>query len=245
MKFNKFLPFLILLASTDVSDAQFLELSPEKAPLNWFNLDFQENGVRGISTERAYREFLNKKTSKQVIVAVIDSGVDIEHEDLNDNVWINYKEIPNNGIDDDNNGYIDDMNGWDFLGGKDGTDIARETMEVTREYGRLKRIYQYIQDIESLSPSMKIEYDLYKKYKAKYEAKVKELQEQGPFVIKLYEKYIDSKLLLTSYLKLKDISKQDLNKITAKDPEDVKKAKRVFELLEQIGQDEEKAERSL
>ena len=240
MKFNKFLPFIILLASTGISYGQYLELSPEKAPSNWFNLDFQENGVRGISTERAYREFLNKKTSKQVIVAVIDSGVDIEHEDLKDNVWVNYKEIPNNGIDDDNNGYIDDINGWDFLGGKDGTDIARETMEITREYGRLKRIYQYIQDIESLSTSMKIEYDLYKRYKAKYEAKVKELQEQGPFVIKLYEKYIDSKLLLTSYLKLKDISKEDLNKITSKDPEDVKKAKRVFELLEQIGQDEEK-----
>lgn len=240
MKFYKFLTFITLFASTGNLDAQYLESLPGKAPLNWFNLDFQENGVRGISTERAYRELLNKKISKQVIVAVIDSGVDIEHEDLKDNVWINHKEIPKNGIDDDHNGYVDDINGWDFLGGKDGTDIARETMEVTREYGRLKRIYEYIQNIESLSTDMKVEYNLYKKYKAKYEAKVKELQEQGPFVIKLYEKYIDSKSILTSYLKLKEISKEDLNKVTAKDPEDVKKAKRVFELLEQIGQDEEK-----
>lgn len=238
MKFIKFL-FLFLL-STSVSHAQYLELTPDKAPLNWFNLDFAENGVRGISTEKAYREFLNKKESKTVIVAIIDSGVDINHEDLKDNIWINTKEIPNNNIDDDQNGYVDDVNGWDFLGGKDGTDIAREAMEVTREYGRLKQIYQYIQDIESLSPAMKIEYDLYKKYKVKYEVKVKELQEQGPFVIKLYEKYIDSKLLLMSYLKLKDITKEDLNKITAQHPEDIKKAKRVFELLEQIGQDEQK-----
>ena len=240
MKFNKFILSILLLTSIGISKAQYLELSPEKAPSNWFNLDFIENGVRGISTERAYREFLNKKSSKTIIVAIIDSGVDINHEDLKDIIWVNSKEIPNNGIDDDKNGYIDDINGWDFLGGKDGTDITRETMEVTREFARLKKVYQYIQDISSLSPAMKIDYDLYKKYKTKYEAKVQELEDQGPLVIKLYEKYVDSKLLLSSYLKVKDVSKEDLDKITNKDPEDVKKAKRVFELLEQIGQDEEK-----
>jgi subtilisin family serine protease len=183
---------------------------------------------------------LNGKTSKTVLVAIIDSGIDINHEDLKDNIWVNTKEIPNNGVDDDNNGYVDDVNGWDFLGGKDGTDVSRETMEVTREYARLKKIYQYIQDISSLSPAMKVEYELYKKYKARYEAKVQELQEQGPFVIKLYEKYIDSKLILSTFLKVKDITKEDLAKITTKEPEDIRKAKRVFELLEQIGQDEEK-----
>ena len=240
MKLNTFILSISLLTSIGISKAQYLELSPEKAPSNWFNLDFIENGVRGISTERAYREFLNKKSSKTIIVAIIDSGVDINHEDLKDIIWVNSKEIPNNGIDDDKNGYIDDINGWDFLGGKDGTDITRETMEVTREFARLKKVYQYIQDISSLSPAMKIDYDLYKKYKTKYEAKVQELEDQGPLVIKLYEKYVDSKLLLSSYLKVKDVSKEDLDKITNKDPEDVKKAKRVFELLEQIGQDEEK-----
>lgn len=240
MKLYKFFLFVSFWASMRVSNAQYLENLPEKAPLNWFNLDYSENGVRGISTERAYREFLNNKTSKQVLVAIIDSGIDINHEDLKDNIWVNYKEIPNNGIDDDNNGYVDDINGWDFLGSKDGTDISRETMEVTREYARLKNIYQYIQDITSLSPTLKAEYDLYKKYKAQYEAKVQELEEQGPFVIKLYEKYIDSKLMLTSYLKVSEITKEELLKITSKSPEEVKKAKQVFELLEQVGQDEEK-----
>ena len=51
-----------------------------------------------------------------VIVAVIDSGVDIEHEDLKNVIWVNKKEIPNNGIDDDKNGYNDDIHGWNFLG---------------------------------------------------------------------------------------------------------------------------------
>ena len=60
-----------------------------------------------------------KAKSKTIIVAVIDSGIDIEHEDLAGKIWINDDEIPGNGIDDDNNGYIDDVNGWNFLGDSD------------------------------------------------------------------------------------------------------------------------------
>lgn len=52
-----------------------------------------------------------------VIVAVIDSGIDIDHEDLSSNVWVNADEIPDNGIDDDDNGYVDDVYGWDFVDG--------------------------------------------------------------------------------------------------------------------------------
>ena len=55
------------------------------------------------------------RESPKVVIAVIDSGVQINHPDLASNIWINSKEIPNNGIDDDSNGYIDDINGWDFV----------------------------------------------------------------------------------------------------------------------------------
>lgn len=54
--------------------------------------------------------------SPSVVIAVIDSGVDYNHVDLRNNMWVNVNEIPNNGIDDDNNGYIDDYRGWDFVG---------------------------------------------------------------------------------------------------------------------------------
>ena len=52
--------------------------------------------------------------SHDVVIAVIDSGIDLDHEDLAANIWTNPGEIPGNGIDDDGNGYVDDVHGWDF-----------------------------------------------------------------------------------------------------------------------------------
>jgi len=62
-----------------------------------------------------YKAWDITKGSSDIIVAVIDSGVDYNHIDLKDNIWVNKKEIPDNGIDDDFNGYIDDVHGWDFV----------------------------------------------------------------------------------------------------------------------------------
>lgn len=54
--------------------------------------------------------------SADVVIAIIDTGVDYNHIDLRNNIWVNSAEIPGNGIDDDGNGYIDDVNGWDCVG---------------------------------------------------------------------------------------------------------------------------------
>ncbi|MDD3459283.1 MAG: S8 family serine peptidase, partial [Weeksellaceae bacterium] len=82
---------------------------------NWFHSNFSETGIYGVGTDAAL-EFLKSKKMKptKVVVGILDSGVQITHEDLKNYIWVNKKEKAGNGKDDDNNGYIDDINGWDF-----------------------------------------------------------------------------------------------------------------------------------
>ncbi len=93
----------------------------------WSHLDLVKDTIPGMSVDKAYNELLKNKKGKKVIVGVIDSGIDISHEDLKGKVWTNKKEIAGNKKDDDNNGYIDDINGWNFLG-----ESNDENLELTR-----------------------------------------------------------------------------------------------------------------
>src|SRR6187455_1330406 len=82
----------------------------------WSHLDLAKDSIPGMSVDKAYAELLKGKKGIKVIVGVVDSGVDIEHEDLQGVIWTNKKETAGNGKDDDKNGYIDDVHGWNFLG---------------------------------------------------------------------------------------------------------------------------------
>lgn len=93
----------------------------------WSHLDLATDSIPGMSVDKMYAELINDKKGAKVVVAIIDSGVDIEHEDLKSVLWTNKKEIAGNGIDDDKNGFIDDVHGWNFLG-----DDLHETLEMTR-----------------------------------------------------------------------------------------------------------------
>ena len=94
-------------------------------------MDLQTDSIPGMSIAKAY-QFLEGKKGTTVIVAIADSGVDVEHEDLKNVAWVNLKEIAGNKIDDDNNGYVDDIHGWNFLGSKDGKIINSDQLELTR-----------------------------------------------------------------------------------------------------------------
>ena len=101
------------------------------------------------------------------MVAVIDSGIDTTHEDLKAVLWVNPKEIPNNGIDDDHNGHIDDVHGWNFLGGKDGRNVNEDSYEAARVYNNLKKKFgPNIPDSSAVDPKEWPEIAMYKKAKA-------------------------------------------------------------------------------
>ncbi len=97
----------------------------------WSHMDLQTDSIPGMSIAKAY-QFLEGKKGVPVIVAVADSGLDVEHEDLKDVAWVNPKEVANNNKDDDNNGYVDDVHGWNFLGNKEGKIVNADQLELTR-----------------------------------------------------------------------------------------------------------------
>lgn len=89
--------------------------------VNFFNFNDPDasklwafNSTSGMNVSQAY-DVLPQSEAKEIIVAVVDTGVDHNHQDLKDIMWTNEKEIAGNGIDDDNNGYIDDIHGINTL----------------------------------------------------------------------------------------------------------------------------------
>ncbi len=159
-------------------------------PKGWHLLDKKDSGYYGISIDKAY-QFVKSKNLKStpVIVAVIDSGIDTLHEDLKPVLWKNPKEIPGNGIDDDNNGYVDDIYGWNFLGGRDGANVEKDSYEATRIYHRLKSKWE-----EKDAASGTLSVDDTKEYKMWLKAKFNVVGDINPLeVIQVKRMYKDLK----------------------------------------------------
>jgi len=121
-----------------VTPAKKGSLSEEEFKI-WSHLDIVKDSIAGMSLVKAY-QFLKGKKATPVIVAIADSGIDVEHEDLKDVLWINTDEIVGNNKDDDNNGYVDDIYGWNFLGNAAGKIVTTDQLEITRivKKGRAK-----------------------------------------------------------------------------------------------------------
>lgn len=141
-----------------------------EAPAQWYTLDATDDGVHGISLARAYEMLEGREPQREVVVAVIDSGVDIEHEDLAGMIWTNPGEVPGNGLDDDGNGYADDLHGWNFIGGPDGQNVEHDTYELTREAARLRERFTGI-DPGALRGEERAEFERYERLRAEVERK--------------------------------------------------------------------------
>lgn len=139
---------------------------------NWQNLDLKADSTFGISTEKAYNELLKGKKSTKVIVAVLDGGVDINHEDLKSIIWINKKEKVADGKDNDKNGYADDINGWNFLGSSKGS-VNYETLELTRLVRRDNAKFANA-DATSVAPADLIAFETYQKNRTELEKELTE-----------------------------------------------------------------------
>ena len=99
-------------------------------PPNWHLLG-SDAGVAGIDLDGAYAA-LGDREPEAVVVAIIDSGVDVTHPDIAPALWTNEGEVAGNGVDDDGNGYVDDVHGWSFLGGADGQNVEHDSYELAR-----------------------------------------------------------------------------------------------------------------
>ncbi|WP_222982567.1 S8 family peptidase [Flagellimonas meishanensis] len=123
------------LVSTPVENIDTVPLKvselSEDQKKSWGHADLVSDTIPGLSLDRAYNEIIKNRKGKTVVVAIVDSGIDLEHEDLDDVLWTNRGERPNNGRDDDGNGYVDDIHGYNFLG---------ESYNEQLEYVRMLRL---------------------------------------------------------------------------------------------------------
>ena len=148
---------IIIITATDSIVAKKGEMKEAEIQA-WPHTDVFTDSIPGMSLDKAY-EFVKNKQGKTVIVGVIDSGIDVEHEDLKDVVWVNEDEIADNGKDDDNNGYVDDIHGWNFLGGaKDQSNP--EQLEMTRIVQKWMPRFNG-KSADSISENDKADFDLF------------------------------------------------------------------------------------
>ena len=136
----------------------------ETALEGWHMKDPSE-GTYGVGAEKAYELLRDRKPTK-VVVAILDSGVDADHEDLQDNIWVNPNEIAGNGIDDDKNGYVDDINGWNFLGNAEGQNLDAANLEITRIYRKLAPRFQEIESKKDVAKADRADYERFKNAEA-------------------------------------------------------------------------------
>ncbi len=197
---------LILLLLFLLTGAQAQMLKEKKQ--GWHLLDLKQDGYYGISLTKAY-ELLKGRTSKTVIVAVIDSGIDTLQEDLKPILWINTKEIAGNGIDDDGNGYRDDIYGWNFCGAPDGVNLERNSHEITRMYHNWRQEFEGKTE-KDIPQDRKFLFSQWKKADEMLEKGYEEARKNLPNMTRLLEMLESSAKVISEKLQVKEFTVSSL-----------------------------------
>ncbi len=221
--------FLFVISVTNIFSQNEISIAKDTVFL-WYHSDIQDSGYAGISLKQA-EKFVKEKNleSKEVIVAIIDSGIDTSHLDIKPNFWVNKGEVPYNGIDDDGNGYIDDIHGWDFLSSPAGKQVDGETLEYTRLYRELRPKYKDLEQ-KDVDKSNKVEYNLYLQVKAQYEKGLAEVNEDLKTIENIVRIKESVKNILDKYFDREDYTIEDVRAIKA-ESDRLKKAKDMFIIL--------------
>ncbi len=114
----------------------------------WQQKDFQNDKIPGISLNKWYAQNKLQQKLNTIVVAVLDTQIDLNHEDLKDQIWTNSKEIPNNNIDDDHNGYVDDIHGWSYISAKNGSYVVWANFEYVRIIRKWQPVFQDKTELE-------------------------------------------------------------------------------------------------
>lgn len=199
---------------------------------NWYNLDPSEDKISGMSVEKAYK-MVEGKPSKEVIVAVLDSGVESDHPDLKENMWVNKGEIPKNGIDDDGNGYIDDVHGWNFLGNGDGEVIVYENIEYVRMLRKYIEQFEEV-DEDEVSSDQKEDFEQYQEFKEKQTKDLEKAIKEYNQMNSLLTNAIAADKNIKSYLQKDEYTLEELRAIKV-DSDAMKKSTGLIKLLNLIG----------
>ena len=197
---------------------QKINLFQKKSPLseeeekNWYLKDIITDSLPGISLTQIYDSLLINKKGKEVIIAVLDSEIDIEHKDIKKHIWKNEDEIPNNGIDDDKNGYIDDIYGWNFLGNKKGENASFTSYAYTRILKKYDSLFKdkKNQDIKSKDSLL---FFTYLRAKEKYKSRVEYAKEDIQYADMLLESMANVKKILSQYFPYKKYIVKDLDSL--------------------------------
>ena len=211
MRMFNYLVIFILIIGCSTNNKESIGLPTIDQSDHWHLKDFDNESIPGISLEKLYEELLKDRKGKEVIVAIIDTEVDINHEELKDFIWVNTDEIADNGMDDDNNGYVDDINGWNFIGNNKGENLICSNFSFIRKLKNLAPQYEGKTKDQMVNDTLN--FQVYLRALKDYQAMKDQIQADKEYVTFLNDGYPKSKKIMDSIFKGTTYTVQQLDSL--------------------------------